>query len=169
MGSIDKAMFLVVGKFGSTFGVKGWLKVHSYTEYGPDIIEYKPWHIANANGWNAITIEDYKVQSSGVLVKLSGIDAPEDARQFTGKEIAITRSQLPKLPSNEYYWSDLEGLNVVNTEGQDLGKVQYIMATGANDVLVVKGEKEHAIPYLPTVIKEVDMANKQILVNWEII
>lgn len=172
MDSIDKSSaYVIVGKIASTHGVKGWLKILSYTEHGPDIIHYLPWRILNAAGeWEVLSIEESKVQETGILAKFSGIDTPEVAKQLTGKTIAIERSLLPRLSSDEFYWSDLEGMDVININGQNLGKVRYLMATGSNDVLVVKGEKEHAIPYLKgTVIKEVDMAKRQILVDWEVI
>ena len=82
--------------------------------------------------------------------------------------IAITRAQLPALPKNEYYWSDLEGLTVINQAGVVLGKVIYLIATGSNDVLVIKGDKELAIPYLQDeVITQVDLENGVIHVNWD--
>lgn len=171
MTNIDPSTLIVVGKIGSTYGVKGWLKIHSYTEYGPDITNYQPWYISNqSGGWDTFKIEDSNAQDHQILAKFSGIDTPEQAKVYAGRTIAITRSQLPQLPTNEFYWSDLEGLEVIDTNGQSLGIVQYVMATGANDVLVVKGTKEHAIPYLKdTVIKKVDLTKKQIIVDWEII
>ena len=104
----------------------------------------------------------------GIVVKFANYDTPEQSRLLTGKNIAITRSQLPPLKKGEYYWSDLKGLTVINQKGVELGKVTYIIATGSNDVLVVKGDKEIAIPYLlDEVIKSIDLELGQILVDWE--
>ena len=158
-----------VGKIGSTYGIHGWLKIQSFTEFGASILEYQPWYLEDENGeWYPVTIEDGRIHGNGLVAKLPGVDTPEAARRFTGKTIMIERLQLPSLQKNEYYWSDLEGLNVINKDGALLGKVVYLMATGTNDVLVIKGEKEHAIPYLPgDVIVSIDLAKREIHVDWE--
>lgn len=162
--------YITVGKIGSTYGVHGWLKVHSYTEFGPRILDYMPWSISNENNqWENIEVEDGRVHGNIVIAKIAGIDSPEKARLLTGKLIAIARSQLPKLEKDEFYWSDLKGLTVINKNGDVLGKVIYLIETGANDVLVVKGTKEHAIPYLPNVILKVDLKKQEIHVDWEVI
>ncbi len=163
-----KADFIVVGKVGSTYGVQGWLKVLSYTEWTNNILQYSPWYIESKDDWQAIAVTECREHGKGVVVKFAGYDTPEQSRTLTGKNIAITRSQLPTLTKGEYYWSDLKGLTVLNQAGVNLGKVIYIMATGSNDVLVVKGDKEHAIPYLPDeVIKNIDLEKGIIYVDWE--
>jgi 16S rRNA processing protein RimM len=163
--------FITVGKIGSTYGVHGWLRVNSYTEFGPSILDYRPWlcNLNNIGEWEPIDLEEGRPHGKIVLVKFAGMDSPEKARLLTGKMIAIPRSQLPELKQNEFYWSDLKDLTVINKTGQVLGKVIYLMETGANDVLVVKGEKEVAIPYLPNVILQVDLQKKEIHVDWEVI
>lgn len=163
--------YITVGKVGSTYGVRGWLKVQSYTELGTSLLEHKPWYLGNGNNeWSIMAIEEGRVHGKDIIVKLAGVDTPEAARLFTGKLIAITRSQLPKLNPNEFYWSDLVGLTVINKAGTVYGKVAYLIETGSNDVLVVKGDKEHAIPYLyGSVVLNVDLEKQQILVDWELL
>ena len=164
--------YIKVGKIGATFGIKGWLHIHTYTEHGISILDYTPWHLLDNNDkeTSAITVESGQVHGKGIIAKLAGYDTPEAARLLTGKTIAIKRSQLPALKKDEYYWSDLEGLSVYNTNNELLGTVSYIMSTGSNDVLVVKGDKEHAIPYLiGKVIKKIDLEKHEIHVDWEII
>jgi 16S rRNA processing protein RimM len=161
--------YVIVGKIGSPYGVKGWLKVTSFTESVPDILKFAPWYLKEKQGWQRIESEDGRQHGKGVVVKLTGIDTPEQARLYTGKSIGIERSQLPVLKKQEFYWSDLEGLTVINQHNEVLGKVIYIMETGSNDVLVVKGEKELAIPYLAGVITNIDIAEKVIHVNWDLI
>lgn len=170
MKTVDET-YIKVGKIGATYGVLGWLKIHTYTEFGASILEFKPWYLSQENdSWQAVQIEAGRVHGKGIIVKLPGINTPEEARLYTGKLIAIRRSQLPTLPKNEYYWSDLEGLTVINKNGEVLGKVVYLIETGSNDVLVVKGAKEHAIPYLPgTVVTKVDIEKQEIYVDWELI
>lgn len=161
--------YIVVGKIGSSFGVNGWVKVHTYTEFDANILEYSPWYLNTPEQpEEPIIIEDGRTHGNGIIVKFSGIDTPEAVRLLTGKLIHIKRSQLPNLDAEEYYWSDLEGLTVINQDGTTLGKVSYLIETGANDVLVVKGQTEIAIPYLPgSVILRVDLEKREIHVNWE--
>lgn len=158
-----------VGRIGAAFGIHGWVKIQSFTEFGASILEYSPWYLEDTEGeCHPIKIEDSRIQGNKLLAKLPGVSSPEEARNFVGKTIAIERSQLPSLQKDEYYWSDLEGLSVINKDGEMLGRVIYLMATGSNDVLVIKGEKEHAIPYLPgDVITGVDLAKHEIHVDWE--
>lgn len=162
--------YITIGKIGASYGVKGWMKIHAFTEFGASILDYKPWYLSQGKDktWQAITYENGRVQGKVVLAKLPGIDTPEAVRPLTGKYIAIQRSQLPTLHKGEYYWSDLEGLTVIDQHGQNLGVVTYLISTGSNDVLIVKGKIEQAIPYLPgSVITKVDLELGQIIVNWE--
>lgn len=161
--------YIIVGKIGSTYGIQGWVKIRAYTEYGPAILDYSPWHIRDNQNWILVNVEAGRVNGNNIIVKLSGFNTPEAARSLTGAAIGVTRSQLPQLKENEYYWSDLIGLTVINKSGSMLGKVIYLMATGSNDVLVVKGEKEFAIPYLlDSVIQGIDLDNQEIHVDWEL-
>lgn len=162
--------YITMGKVGATYGVRGWLKIHSYAEFGPSILDYKHWFLSSDQKLTPIEIEESKIQGKHLLVKIAGIETPEEARTLTGKTIQILREELPKLPQNEYYWSDLIGLTVINKNNQVLGKVIYLIATGSNDVLVIKNDKEHAIPYLwNTVILSVDLTKGEIHVDWELI
>jgi 16S rRNA processing protein RimM len=170
MKKVDVA-FITVGKVGATYGVCGWLKIHSYTELSANILDYMPWYVSREKeAWTLMEVEGGRMHGDVVIVKFVGINTPEEARLLTGKTIAVTRQQLPRLKQNEYYWSDLIGLTVINKQGEIVGKVSYLMETGSNDVLIVKGDKEHAIPYLlGDVILNVDLAKQEIHVNWELI
>lgn len=161
--------YVIVGKLGATHGIQGWLKLYSFTEPAENILAYKPWYLEDATGWELIKPEANKKNINGLTIKFAGLNNPEEARLLTGKKIAVLRSQLPRLKQGDFYWSDLEGLTVMNVDGTVLGKVMFILETGSNDVLVVKGDKEHAIPYLPNVVTSVDLANQVIHVDWELI
>lgn len=165
--------YLIIGKIGAPFGVKGWLKIQSYTEFNASMLNYQPWHISDhpsSHDFQSIEIEDSKIQSKGIIVKIKGINSPEVARTLTGKYISTPKHQLPALNAQEYYWSDLEGLTVINQHGEILGTVIYLIETGANDVLIVKNAKEHAIPFLQgKVVTAVDLQKREIHVNWEIL
>ena len=161
-----QSKYIVVGKIGSVYGIMGWIKIQTFTEFGANILDYMPWYLGE--GHEEVTIENGKAHGNGLIVKFPDIDTPEDARLLTGKTIYIKRTQLPELKKDEYYWSDLEGLTVINQRGEILGKVAFLIETGGNDVLVVKGEKEECIPYLPgSVVLSVDLEKKEIHVDWE--
>jgi 16S rRNA processing protein RimM len=166
-----RTKYIVVGKLGSTYGVQGWIKLHAYTETIANILDYNPWYIEEADQWSLIERTEAREQHKGIIVKFSGINNPEQARLLTGKKIAVLSTELPPLKKGEYYWSDLEGLTVINHDGAILGKVIYLLETGSNDVLVIKDEKnkELAIPYLSSIIKDIDLRRQIINVHWELI
>ena len=160
--------YVSVGKVGSTYGVQGWIKILSFTEPLTNILNYSPWFLESGSGWQLVQVTNYKEHGKSIIVKLANYDSPEHARLLAGKLIAIPRSKLPALIAGSYYWHDLEGITVINQQGETLGKVIYLLETGSNDVLVVKGKKEHAIPYLINdVIISIDLTNKVMYVNWD--
>lgn len=164
-----KNPYIKIGKLGSSYGIKGWIKVQSYTEFGLGILDYKPWFLSrDQTQWKPIEVESGRAHGKGIIVKFVGINTPEEVAKLTGNLIGITRDQLPAVKKDEYYWTDLEGATVIDKDGKILGKVIYLIETGSNDVLVVKGDKEHAIPFLPgDVILSVDLEKKEIHVDWE--
>lgn len=162
--------YIIVGKIGATHGVHGWLKIQSYTEFNASILQYQPWYLSRDGAtWELVQIEQGRMMGDMPYAKFPEINNPEEARLLTGRLIAVKRSQLPELAKDEYLWSDLIGLTVIDQHGHTLGTVTYLMETGSNDVLVVKGEKEHAIPYLSQVILRIDLDKKEIHVDWELI
>jgi 16S rRNA processing protein RimM len=110
-----------------------------------------------------------KLHGKLLIVHFDSCNSPEEAKAFTNLEIAVDRSQLPALPKEEYYWVDLIGLVVLNQQGINLGAVERLFATGSNDILIVKETcgKERYIPYTDDVVKNVDLAEKTILVDWD--
>lgn len=157
---------LIVGRFGKSFGILGWIKVISFTTPNENILELKPWLIQKNGNWEEVCIESSRKHASNIIVKLPDCASPEAASHFTNVQIGIWRKQLPKLKNNEFYWSDLYGLEVINKEEMNLGMIKDIIATGSNDVLVVEGQKRCLIPYLSSVIINVDLSNKIIRVDW---
>ncbi len=160
--------YIVIGKIGATYGIKGWLKVISFTDPVAGMLDYDLWYLEDVPHWKSVKISAGREHGKGIVVHFDGFDTPEKARLLTGKKIAITRAQLPILTKQEYYWADLEGLTVINQAGEVLGKIIYLMETGSNDVLVVKGEKEIAIPYLPgDVVLSIDLETQIMHVKWD--
>jgi 16S rRNA processing protein RimM len=170
MTKADDKMPIAVGEIGSPYGIYGWVKIRPFTELSSNLLEYRPWYLSQGSQWLKIEVEEGRIHGKGIIAKFMGYDTPETARLLTGKTIAIERTQLPTLKKDEYYWTDLQGLTVINKNGAILGTVSHLLATGSNDVLVVTGTKEHAIPYLPgEVVMSVDLVKNEIHVDWEIL
>lgn len=160
---------ILIGKFGSSFGIHGYIKVISFTEPKENIINYQPWLLKDKSDWRQVNYTEYKFHGNVILVKLPEFDTPEAVKVFTNKEIFMDETQLPKLDKNEFYWRDLEGLKVLNLKNEEFGIVHHVMNTGANDILVVQKDKqEHLIPFIKNVIIEVDLQKKIIIVDWEL-
>lgn len=163
---------LIIGKISGVYGVKGWVKVHSDTEPREGITQYNPWYLQQRGEWQEVRVEAGRRQAKTVIAKLEGCDDRDAAMMLIGAEIAIRSDQLRELNKDEYYWRDLIGLRVTNKEGVELGTVQRLMETGANDVLVVKGQrgdsKEHLIPWtLHQAVLDVDLEQGLIQVDWD--
>jgi len=159
---------LLLGKISGVFGVKGWVKIFSHTSPIQQIVSYSPLYLRYKSGWQAIEVVKGQKQGKAVVAQLEGIDDRDQAFALIGTEIGIRQDQLPTLQSGSYYWSELQGLTVVNQQQIELGCVDWLFSTGSNDVLVVKGEKEHMVPWIEeSVIIAVDQEKKQILVDWD--
>ena len=167
MAEQENKKYAIVGNFGKPFGVRGEIKVHSGTTPQEAILSYSPWYMETRNGWQEVSIEESRNLTTTVIVRIEGITNPEDAKQYSGKKIAINKDLLPKLDTDEYYWSELEGLTVTNQQGITLGTVAYLMETGANDVIVVKSHRKHLIPFIRGIyVIKIDLSAKTILVDW---
>lgn len=164
----DQAGLVIVGRVSGLFGVRGWLKIHSYTEPRDNIVEYSPWFLNSGGEWRSIEIESGRVHGKGVVVKFVGYDDRDAAAQLIGHDIAVTREQLGEPEAGAYYWADLEGLKVVTLEGVELGVVDHLFATGANDVVVVHGERERLLPFVRgDVIRDIDLQRGVMEVDWD--
>ncbi len=166
---MSEETLLHVGKISGVFGIKGWVKVFSFTGYREDILQYSPWILKKNVTTKIIEIVTGQLQNQLVVAQLKGIDDRNAAEALMGWEIFIEKSQLPVVKENEYYWSDLIGLQVENTEGMVLGVIDNLLETGANDVIIVQGEeRQHAIPFLqPQIVLEVDLAAQKMRVDWD--
>jgi 16S rRNA processing protein RimM len=164
---------IIIGKISGVFGVHGWVKIFSFTEPRDNILTYKPWLIRNKSDWQTMEIVKGRTQGKTLVVQIEGVDDRDKAHALIGCDIAINSEQLRALEENDFYWRDLIGLDVQEVNSGLIGNVQSIMATGANDVLVVIGKddagkkREILIPYLlDDVIKKIDLDENRILVDW---
>jgi len=165
MDSAEPRM-LVIGSVTGAYGVRGWIKVFSETDPRENILTYSPWYLG-ASRQPREPVEA-RCQGKVLVARLAGIDDRDGALALIGQEIAVRRDQLPPPGPDEIYWADLEGLAVEAENGRLLGRVAYLLATAANDVLVVQGERERLIPFLwEAVVKAVDTDRGRILVDWD--
>jgi 16S rRNA processing protein RimM len=159
---------VILGRISGLFGVRGWVKVYSYTDPREAVLEYDRWLLSGNNGWREATVAEGQRHGKTVIVRIEGYDDRDQAAGLIGTDIGVPRELLPETGGDQYYWSDLEGLNVVDRDGTVLGKVDHLLETGANDVMVVKGEKERLIPFvMDKVVLGVDLARSEISVDWE--
>ena len=158
---------IVLGSIGGPYGTRGWVKIQSGTESPEDILRYSPWQVGRDGHWSRIGVAEGRPQGRGVVARLDGCHDRGDASDYRGCEIAVERSRFPEVEEGEFYWADLVGLRVVTTAGVDLGEVGRMMETGANDVMVVRGDVERLIPFLDgTVVQSVEIAGGTIVVDW---
>ncbi|MCC5855374.1 MAG: ribosome maturation factor RimM [Idiomarina sp.] len=176
MASIDveQSERVVLGSIGAVYGIKGWVRITSYTEEAAGIFDYGPWFIGRDSQWQQAEVSQWRWHNKSLVAKFSGVEDRDAAAQLTGMDIAIPVDQLPELEENEFYWRDLTGMRVLNTEGYDMGVVSHLLSTVANDVLVVTanskdafGKRERLIPFLQSqYIVKVDTASRVITVDW---
>lgn len=182
--STDEKQFqqwVPLGKVSGLFGVKGWVKVFSNTQPRENILTYSPWFLKRGGQWQEYELLTGKPHGKSVIAQLSGCNDRDIAAELIGSEIAIKREQLPQPAPGEYYWSDLKGLKVINLEGIELGKIDSILETGANDVMIVHGhdqsdqngikgkKRERLIPYISDeVVHEVNLEQGFVTVDWDV-
>lgn len=165
--SAKPTKWVTLGRVRGVFGVKGWLKVQSYTQPVDNIARFDSWTLRLDGTEQRFDVEDGRGHAGSVVAKLRGIDDRDRARELVGAEIVVAREQLPPIEDGGFYWTDLEGLEVRTTAGVVLGKVDYLLATGSNDVLVLDSTPERLIPFvMGTVVKEVDLDAGVIVVDW---
>ena len=176
MGEPDPGQWLLAGKITGCHGIKGWVKIHSFTEPMENFLGYGGWMLNDREGLKPVCFDSGKRQGKGLVAHIKGVDDRTQAESFKGLKVWVARASLPALEDGEYYWSQLQGLQVWCHEGENrvlLGTVDYLIDTGANDVLVVKAcegsldERERLIPYLvDDVVTRVDLDEAVIEVDW---
>ncbi len=160
---------VVMGRIAVPYGVQGWVKIQSFTEYVDGLLDYPDWWLGKAGQWRGCEVEAARMHGKSLIAKFAGCDDRTAAFALKGQEIAVKREELPPPEEGEYYWSDLVGLKVSNLQQQQFGTVKELFETGANDVLVVQGEdRERLIPFTDDAVKQVDLAAGTMLVDWDV-
>ena len=160
--------WVIIGRFGRPHGLKGFVSVISFTEPRDNILRYTDWHGYFNAQWQPLKLLHLEMNNKFILAQVDGYHERETSARLTNINVAVRREQLPVLQPGEYYWDQLVGMQVINQQGVLLGAVTEIMPTGANDVLVVVGEKRHLIPYLPDRwVIDVNDSQRIITVDWD--
>jgi 16S rRNA processing protein RimM len=167
---------LIVGRITAVFGVRGWVKVMSFTEQATKIFDYQPWLVDRQGRLESIQVDEWKNHGDGLVAHLKGIDDRDIARSWCQKDIRVDAALLPKLSDSEFYWHQLENL-VVFSHFEDtvkrIGVVTSLLETGANDVILVKGDeesidrRERLIPYSEQYVLKIDLGKQRIDVIWD--
>ena len=159
--------WVTLGRVSGVFGIKGWLKIRSYTEPQSNVLTFRAWTLRQKDADRAVDLEEGLSRTGGIVAKLRGVDDPDSARSVVGADIVVLREQLPQLGVGEFYWADLEGCEVRTAAGVVLGNVDHVLATGANDVLVLRAEPKVLIPFIVgPIVKHVDLVARVIVVDW---
>jgi 16S rRNA processing protein RimM len=160
---------VLLGRIVGVHGVRGELKLESYTDPRMRIFRYQPWQLGTGSGVVQVAGCQGRAQGKGIVATLPGIDDRDAAAALVGSDIRVPRAALPPAAPGEYYWADLEGLEVVTMQGVPLGRVSHLVATGANDVLVIRdGVRERLVPFLPgQFVTEVDIQGGRVVVDWD--
>ena len=158
----------MLGRISGVFGVRGWVRIFSYTDPREALLEYENWLLGHEGDWQPVKVAEGQRHGKTVVARIDQCDDRDQAATLIGAEIAVLRDALPDTEDGHYYWHDLEGLRVVRRDGSELGTVAYLMETGAHDVMVVKGEVERLIPFVRAeIVIDVDLASGVIVVDWE--
>ena len=160
---------VIVGRVADAFGVRGHVKVRSFTDPPENLLEFQRWELSKKSGESQLySVLSSQVHGKFVTAKLDGVDTRDQALELKGSDIQIPIEDFPNLPEGDYYHFQLLGLKAIDINGTVYGQVDRVMQTGANDVLVVEGENSCLIPYIPDVVKTVDLEKGVIRVEWQI-
>lgn len=161
---------VIMGRIRGVHGVRGFLKVESFADPIEQLLSYEPWLLGTEGSESphgSYRIKSGQRHGRGLLVSLAGCDSREAAQALVGCTIEVEYTQLPPVDTDEFYWVDLEGLKVSTVDGYELGQIDHLFETGANDVIVVRGDKERMLPFIDDVVKAVDLKQGTLTVDWD--
>jgi 16S rRNA processing protein RimM len=158
--------YVALGYVSAVHGLRGWVRLRSWTRPPAAIFDYQPWLLGDDR--RSVRLEESRRQGKSLLALLAGVTDRDQAAGLVGQQIAVERRQLPPTAEDEYYWADLIGLEVRTRDGRSLGHVDRLLETGAHDVLVIQGERERLVPFVPgRYVKRVDLEGGWIEVDWD--
>jgi 16S rRNA processing protein RimM len=166
-GTAEPTDQIEIGRIVGVFGIKGWLKVQSFTEPVEGILDYAEWHLDRPGIAGTWRVRDGRRQGRQVVASLAAVEDRDEAQRFVGARIAVEREQLAPLQAREYYRADLIGLRVLNAQGFEFGRIAHFIDGPAYPLMVVRGVKEHWLPATPQQLRRVDLARGEVLVDWD--
>ena len=165
----DNERRILLGRIVGAFGIRGQIKIESWTEPRDAIFRYQPWILRDVQG-SEREFQGARGKESGkhLVATFPDVTDRDVVEAMRGTDIYVLRSALPPPKAGEFYWIDLEGFRVVNLEGVDFGTVSHLFSTGANDVLFVRGDRERMVPFVePDFVKSIDFEGGLITVDWD--
>jgi 16S rRNA processing protein RimM len=156
-----------LGVVGAPFGVRGWVKLRSFTDPPDRLLQHKSLQLGLGGLWTTYTIEAHGHSGGQITAKLSGVNDRDQAQALRGAQVCVPRSELPQRDDKDFFRADLIGCEVVNLAGAVLGKVTHFVETPAQVLMVVRGEKECWVPAVPKHLRRVDLGARQVVVDWD--
>ena len=158
---------MVMGRIVAAIGIKGWVKLKTFTADPEGLDEFAEWVVRTPEGWRYLALEEFAVRPNGTAAKLAGCDDRDAAERLRGAQVAVPRAALGEAGEDAVFQVDLVGLEVVGSDGQALGKVDSFFETGDSTVMVVRGGRERLIPFVPAYVQAVDREAGRITVDWK--
>jgi 16S rRNA processing protein RimM len=159
---VNEPRFVEVGRLGAAHGVRGWLRVQSFTDPPERLFEWKRWLL----GSREVRVIEARRQGNGWIAQLEGVADRDVASRLTGQVVSVERTELPPVKEREHYREDLIGFEVRNLEGALFGVLDHYIDTPANAVMVIKGERERLVPVTATHLRNVDRDARTLTVDW---
>ena len=164
----DPSSLIELGIVGAPFGVRGWVKLRSFTEPPDRLLEHRSLQLCVGGVWRAYRIETSGRSGGQLTVKLTGVEDRDEAQKLRGAAIGVPRSELPERSEKDFYRADLIGCEVVNLKGVHLGVVQHFVEIPAHALMVVRGEQEYWVPAVPQHLRRVDLEARRVIVDWDV-
>lgn len=168
----DASELIKIATLKKPYGIKGWLWVFSETDNRADVFKMSPWWMKTATGFKPLTVANWREQGAGLVASFVEIPDRNVAETMNGTTVWVHKDNLPTLDEDEYYWSDLVGLTVINEQGENLGVIKEMFETGAHAIISVKptadslDKEERLIPWHSDVVLKVDLVAQVMNVAW---
>lgn len=163
----ESSSLIELGVVGAPFGVRGWVKLRSFTDPPDRLLQHRSVQLCLGGVWTAYRIEASGRSGGQLTAKLSGIDDRDRAQALRGAQVCVPRSELPQRDDKDFYRADLIGCEVVNLAGVRLGTVQHFVESPAQVLMVVRGEQEYWVPAVPQHLRRVDLQARRVVVDWD--
>lgn len=165
--SDDTSALIELGAVGAPFGVRGWVKLRSFTDPPDRLLEHRDLQLGFSGIWKVFRIEASGRSGGRLTAKFSGVEDRDQAQALRGSPICVPRSELPRREAKDFYRADLIGCEVVTLTGVGLGKVQHFVETPAQVLMVVRGAREFWVPAAPRHLRRVDLEARRVVVDWD--